>query len=93
MTLTHKEKLDAANIAFITFVAGKNAKGEQTYCYVGVLGNKMQEFMAASQKNRFAPSDFGTIIKSGIGEPTDDVKEYMTREFGFNHDTKVKIAS
>lgn len=89
--LTRSEKLLAEKTVCILLVRGESPDGEPIYAYVGVRADKMDAFMEAQKNDTFFPEDYGVIIESGEGEPSDEVKEKMRTEYGFNHDAMVDV--
>lgn len=61
------------------------------YAYVAVRADKLESFMEAQKSGTFFPEDYGMILESGEGEPSDEVKTRMTQEYGFNHEAMMDI--
>lgn len=91
--LTRSEKILAEKTVCILLVRGENAEGEAIFAYVAVRADKMEAFMEAQKSDTFYPEDYGMIIESGVGEPSEEVKAKMRDEYGFNHDAMVDIES
>ncbi len=89
--LSRSEKMLAEKTVCILLVRGENADGNPIFAYVAVRADKLESFMAAQKSETFYPEDYGMIIESGEGEPSDEVKERMRLEYGFNHDEMVDI--
>jgi hypothetical protein len=67
----------------VMLLQGKNTDGKRTFAYIklsvfklGVLKN------AIIQKQDFQPSDFGKVLVSGEGEPSQEIRELMTQQYG-----------
>ena len=73
-------------IALVLLVRGENPDGEAIYAYVGIFGDRLEEFMAAQGSATFYPEDFGQIIEAGEGEPSDEVRLRMETVYGFDHE-------
>ena len=82
----------ATSSAGIAFAQGY-PDGQKIYAYVAIRADKLEAFMEAQKKGTFYPEDYGVIIESGEGEPTDETKQKMTKEYGFNHEAMVDIGS
>tara|TARA_B100001179_G_C18309033_1_gene282935 strand:+ start:94 stop:462 length:369 start_codon:yes stop_codon:yes gene_type:complete len=91
--LTRSEKMIAEKTVCILLVRGENADGGPIFAYVGVRADRLEEFMAAQEDGTFYPEEYGVIIESGEGEPSEEVKAKMRDEYGFNHDAMVDIDS
>lgn len=91
MELSRSEKILAEKTMCILLLRGENAEKEQIYAYVGVRADKLEEFMKAQETAIFQPEDYGIVIESGEGEPSDEIKAKMTKEYGFNHEAMVDI--
>ena len=89
--LSRSEKMIAEKTVCILLVRGENDDGQPIYAYVGVRADRLEDFMQAQNSGTFYPEEYGVIIESGEGEPSEDVKEKMRKEYGFNHDTMVDI--
>lgn len=75
----------------ILLVRGENPDGGAIYAYVAVRADKLEAFMEAQQSGVFYPEDYGVIIESGEGEPSDEIRKKMEDEYGFNHQLMVDI--
>lgn len=89
--LSRTEQIIAEKTVCILLVRGEDPQGGKIYAYVGIRADKLEEFMEAQRKGLFYPEDFGIVLESGAGEPSDEVKEKMTKEYGFNHNAMVDI--
>ena len=59
----------------LIFLQGKNTFGDLVYCYVKVILPDIDKMHAILQADAgFHPSDFGTVVAAGKGDPTDEVK-------------------
>jgi hypothetical protein len=75
----------------VLLVRGESPEGAPIFAYVAVRADRLSEFMEAQKTGMFYPEDFGVIIESGEGEPADEVRERMERDYGFNHQMMVDI--
>lgn len=91
--LTPSEQVIAEKTVCVLLVRGETPEGTKIFAYVAVRADKLEPFMAAQKKGTFYPEDFGIVIESGEGEPSDEIKEKMTKEYGFNHEAMLDIAS
>lgn len=89
--LSRSEKLIAEKTVCILLVRGESPEGGAIYAYVAVRADRLEDFMEAQNSGMFYPEDYGVIIESGEGEPTDEVRERMERDYGFNHQMMVDI--
>ncbi len=89
--LTTSEQIIAEKTVCILLIRGENPEGTKLYAYVAVRADKLESFMEAQKSGTFFPEDYGIILESGEGEPSDDVKAKMTKEYGFNHDSMKDI--
>ncbi len=91
--LTKTEQIIAEKTVCILLVRGENPDGGRIYAYVAIRADKLEAFMEAQKQGTFYPEDYGIIIESGDGEPSDEVKARMTKEYGFNHQAMVDIGT
>jgi len=91
--LTKTEQIIAEKTVCILLVRGENPDGNKIYAYVAIRADNLEAFMEAQKQGTFYPEDFGIVIESGEGEPSDEIKKKMTQEYGFNHEAMLDIAS
>jgi hypothetical protein len=89
--LSRSEKILAEKTVCVLLVRGEDPQGQPIFAYVGIRADKMQEFIAAQSNGLFYPEEHGIVIESGFGEPSDEVKARMEREYGFNHGAMTDI--
>jgi hypothetical protein len=66
----------------VILLRGKNTKGDQIYCYVKITLPNVQRFKAALRShNAFNPSDFGTVVAAGKGEPPREVQAEIRKKY------------
>ena len=62
----------------VILLQGKNSFGDKIYSYVEVtLPNIKRLYAAINSGDDFSPSDFGTILASGRGVPSEEVRKEM----------------
>lgn len=79
------EKTITANLDILFYLEGKEEGGNGIYAYVTVSPQELPEFLEKSQQYGFRPGDYGTIVLSGYGQPTDDDKDALEDELGLVH--------
>ena len=89
--LSRSEQIIAEKTVCVLLVRGESPDGDKIFAYMAVRADKLESFIAAQKSGTFYPEDYGIIIESGIGEPSEEVKEKMTREYGFNHEAMLDI--
>lgn len=89
--LTRSEQIIAEKTVCVLLVRGENPDGGRIFAYVAVRADKLEEFMEAQRKGLFYPEDYGMVLASGEGEPSDEIRQKMTKEYGFNHDNMLDI--
>jgi hypothetical protein len=66
----------------VLLMQGKNMFGDRIYSYLKVALpdiRRLQETIRAGQN--FNPSDFGTVVAAGKGDPTDEVKAEIAASY------------
>ncbi|MEK6746883.1 MAG: hypothetical protein ABL867_04680 [Rickettsiales bacterium] len=91
--LTRSEQIIAEKTVCVLLVRGENPDGERIFAYLAVRADKLESFIEAQKSGTFYPEDYGIIIEAGTGEPSEEVKEKMTKEYGFNHEAMLDIDS
>ena len=89
--LSPAEQVIAEKTVCILLVRGENPDTKPIYAYVAVRADKLETFMEAQKSGMFYPEDYGVIIESGENDPSDEVREKMEREYGFNHKAMMDI--
>ncbi len=89
--LTRSERIIAEKTVCILLVRGEDPDGESMYAYVAVRADKLEPFMEAQKNGTFYPEDYGVVVESGIGEPSEEVRTRMETDYGFNHEGMLNI--
>jgi len=89
--LSRDDELIAQKTVCVLLVRGEDQDDQPIYAYVAVRADRLQEFMAAQSTGTFYPEDFGVIVEAGEGEPSDEVRQRMETEYGFNHQGQIEI--
>lgn len=89
--LSRTEQIIAEKTVCVLLVRGENTEGEKMYAYMAVRADKLESFIEAQKSGTFYPEDYGVVIESGMGEPSEEVKQKMTTEYGFNHEAMLDI--
>ena len=90
--LSRTEQIIAEKTVCILLVRGESPDEKKIYAYLAIRADKLEAFMEAQKQGTFFPEDFGIVIEAGEGEPTEAVKQKMTTEYGFNHESMLDIA-
>lgn len=88
---TGPETVSAAGTVCILMVRGESPAGAPLFAYVAVRADRLSEFMQAQESGMFYPEDYGVIVESGEGEPSEEIRRKMETEYGFNHAGMVDI--
>lgn len=91
--LSRSEQIIAEKTVCILLVRGENPEGKKIYAYLGIRADKLEAFMEAQKSGTFYPEDYGVVIEAGEGDPSDEVRQKMTQEYGFNHESMLDIGS
>lgn len=91
--LSRTEQIIAEKTVCVLLVRGENTEGEKIFAYMAVRADKLASFIEAQKIGTFYPDDYGVIIESGVGEPSEEIKEKMTKEYGFNHEAMLDLDS
>ena len=91
--LSRTEQIIAEKTVCVLLVRGESPEGKKIYAYLAIRADKLESFMEAQKSGTFFPEDYGIVIETGEGEPSDEVKAKMTKEYGFNHETMMDLGS
>lgn len=83
--MRHTERLIAANAHALVFFFAFNRQREVCYHYLAVRLDRLDAFLKAYQKGTMEPADYGTVLATGVGFPTDDVIQEV-EAMGFDHE-------
>lgn len=89
--LSRSEKIIAEKTVCVLLVRGESPEGTPIYAYVAVRADRLEDFMAAQKTGMFYPEDYGVIIEAGEGDPDEEVRGRMERDYGFNHKMMIDI--
>jgi len=89
--LSRTEQIIAEKTVCVLLVRGESPEGEKMFAYMAVRADKLESFIEAQKTGTFYPEDYGIVIESGIGEPTEEIRQKMTTEYGFNHEAMLDI--
>ncbi len=66
----------------VILLQGKNVFGDMIYSYVKVeMGNIKKLYAALQSGQNFNPSDFGSVVAAGKGEPTPEIRAEMAATY------------
>jgi hypothetical protein len=89
--LSRTEQIIAEKTVCVLLVRGESPDGQKLFAYMAVRADKLESFIEAQKSGTFYPEDYGIVIESGEGEPTEEIKQKMTKEYGFNHEAMLDI--
>lgn len=70
----------------VLLLRGRQANGERHFCYLAVRLDHMDNFADAQQSGTaFEPTEYGQVLKHGVGEPTPEDMQEMEEQFNFDH--------
>ena len=91
--MSRTEQIIAEKTVCVLLVRGENTEGKNIYAYLAIRADKLEAFMEAQKTDTFFPEDYGIVIESGEGEPSDEIKHKMTQEYGFNHNAMLDLGA
>ena len=91
--LTRTEQIIAEKTVCVLLVRGESPDGKKIYAYIAIRADKLESFMEAQKQGTFYPEDYGIVLETGEGEPSDDIRAKMTQEYGFNHEAMLDLGS
>ncbi len=89
--LSKTEQIIAEKTVCVLLIRGESPDAKRIFAYVAVRADKLEEFMEAQKQGTFYPEEYGIVIESGEGDPSDEIRKKMTEEYGFNHDAMLDI--
>ena len=91
--LSRTEQIIAEKTVCVLLVRGESPEGKKIFAYIAIRADKLESFMEAQKQGTFYPEDYGIVLEAGEGEPADDVKTRMTKEYGFNHEAMLDLGT
>lgn len=62
----------------VIFLTGRNIHNDQVYSYLKLTIANLQKLKSALRRgDQFMPSDFGTVLAAGKGEPSQELRSEM----------------
>lgn len=80
----HPDQLDEASLneKGVILMQGRNVFGDQVYSYLELTVRKAIELKAHLDEGKeFNPSDFGTVVAAGKGQPSEELKAEMAATY------------
>jgi hypothetical protein len=66
----------------VVLMEGTNLYGDRIYCYLQITLRNLGRLRETHNRGKdFDPRHFGTVLESGLGEPSDEVRERMSRTY------------
>jgi hypothetical protein len=75
----------------IALVRGEDAQGASIFAYVAVQAANVEDFMKAQESGTFYPEDYGVVLATGKGEPTEELIRKIEQDYGIDHDQMVNM--
>ncbi len=87
LELGHTERLHLQNLYLCVCLQGANLDGEECYAYFGIFLDSLLPMLNAIDAGRaINPKDHQSIVLArGLGQPSQEVQEFMRRKFSFGH--------
>jgi hypothetical protein len=89
MATSHADKILARQTTLVYFFTTLNNENVEEYVYLAMRADKLPDFQKAIASGCIEPSQFGTILASGVGMPTDEIVERMKNDYGCIHHNEV----
>lgn len=83
--------LTSPETRLVLLVRGKDPDGAALYAFVVVRGDRFRDFMAAQRRGLFYPDRYGEVVRSGSGEPTDEVYAEMRELYNFDRGNMIDV--
>lgn len=91
MDIPEDSPIQKEDVTCVCLFEGFSGTGEAFYAYIAVRADLMEAFGEAMKSKK--PVDltrFGEVLMHGMGRPTDEVKQFMEDEYGFDHSSQMK---
>ncbi len=73
----------------VILLNGKNSFGNRIYSFLKLkLKDAMRIHTAIQEGEQFNPSDYGTVVAAGTGDPPDDVRMEIASQYKFVNTTR-----
>lgn len=78
--------------SYVFLYRAKTAKGEDAYLYIAVPKDRMEPFAVAMRtQSSMNFEEYGEILASGYGEPDDETKAWMEKNYAFDHANAMQL--
>lgn len=85
------EELSEQTVAILLVRGEDKDDGLPLFAYVAVRVDRIEEFMEAQSSDLFYPEDYGVIIESGKGKPSQEIRKKMEDDYGFDHTNMIDL--
>lgn len=91
--LTHTEKAALDQTICVFLLRGYSPDGDRQFAYIAMNGLKVGDFRKAMSKKGVEVDieKFGSIIESGLGDPSPELMQRMEKEYGVNHKDMLSV--
>jgi hypothetical protein len=79
----HTKKHFSDNHGQIHLLKAKDKNGERCFFYVFIDKDKVDKFRKIPKKTKLDLLDYGKVVESGFGEPSEEIKKKMKEEYNF----------
>jgi len=89
--LSAVERMNLKNIYCCVLTKGVNPDGKPVYAYFGIFLDSLEKVLKIAREGKpFNPKDIdGIVLARSVGEPSQEVKDFMRRKFSFSEDNVV----
>ena len=75
----------------ISLIRSEGVDGNHYFFYLAAKAIKLKQLREDTAKGDVNLAEYGMILAFGQGEPDEEVKERITREYGFNHEKIIDL--
>lgn len=80
--MKHSLKHLAGSTHCLIYISGKGVSGAQNFAYLWIALHKMPDLAQALHSQQVSIEEWGTVVLSGQGSPSDEEKQWVEAMFG-----------
>lgn len=92
-SLSRSDKILIDKTYCLFLIRGHTTDNQPQYAYVAVKAKHVEALRKALASGDTDITKYSSVIAHGLGEPSEEVRQRMEEEYGFNHEKMLEIPS
>jgi hypothetical protein len=83
--LSELQQRNIVQLPVLVLTYGNSSDGRPMFAYVAVKHDQIENFKAAQKRTPFRPEDYGKVLESGYGFPSEEIRHKMANQLGCSY--------